>query len=161
MNAPNLLATFHVGDTQLAIDAAVVQEVLYGQSVFPVPGTERSILGLMNLRGQVVTTIDLGQRMGTDRRTEVDQSFHVVARTQEGPVSLVVDDVGQVFDPSDLLPDPTPDTLDPKLARLVSGVHQREGSLLLVLDVEAATAVATPDELPQDVAGLDGIPADV
>lgn len=163
MSAPTLLATFHVGDTQLAIDAAAVQEVLYGQRVFPVPGTEPSILGLMNLRGQVVTTIDLGLRMGTERTTLVEESFHVVARTKEGPVSLVVDNVGQVFDPGDLLPDPTPDTINPKLVQLVSGVHQREGSLLLVLDVEAATEVATSDETPEDsvVAGLEAVPADV
>ena len=163
MSTPHLLATFYVQDTQLAIDAAAVQEVLYGQRVFPVPGTEPSILGLMNLRGQVVTTIDLAARMGGERTVALEECFHVVARTIEGPVSLVVDNVGPVVDASDLVPDPPPDTMDPRLGDLVSGVHQREGTHLLVLDIEAATSVIDLDGESLDGAvapGADGIPAD-
>jgi purine-binding chemotaxis protein CheW len=162
MTTPHLLATFFIGDTHLAIDAAVVQEVLYGQQVFPVPGTERSVLGLMNLRGQVVTTIDLARRMGTERSTPTEKCFHVVVRTDEGPVSLVVDNVSQVFDASDLTPDPPPDTLDSRLVSLVSGVHQREGNLLLVLDVAEATAERGihADSEESTTAGVEGTPVD-
>lgn len=141
MGTPRLLATFRVGETWLVIDAGTAQEVLRGQEVYPVPGTEPSVLGLMNLRGQVVTTIDLARRMGLRRQTSLAEAFHVVVRTGEEAVSLIVDDVGQVLDASDLVADPPPDTLHPDLRRLISGVHQQDDVLLMVLDVEAATRV--------------------
>ncbi len=141
MRVPRLLATFLVGDTWIVIDAGTAREVLRGQQVFPVPGTEPSVLGLMNLRGQVVTTIDLARRLGIQRKKTVEESFHVVVRTDEEAVSLIVDDVGQVLDASGLVADPPPDTLDPGLRRLITGVHQQDGVLLMVLDVKAATVV--------------------
>ena len=139
----DLLATFWVGGTWLAIDAQRVQEILKDQHMVTVPKTDSSIRGLVNLRGQVIVAIDLAERMSVDRDETMPHHFSVVVCTDEGPVILLVDRVGEVLDASELDADPPPDTLGEALSRLVSGVHQRESDLLLVLDVERATEVRT------------------
>jgi purine-binding chemotaxis protein CheW len=141
MTRTALLATFWVGDTRLAIDAQRVQEVLKDQSMVKVPGTDPSIRGLVNLRGQVIVAIELAVRMEIAMPPGHRPSFSVVVRTPEGPVILLVDRVGEVLDASELDADPAPDTLDEALHALITGVHQREADLLLVLDVDKATAV--------------------
>jgi purine-binding chemotaxis protein CheW len=136
-----LLATFWVGPAHLAIDAHDVQEVLVNQPMVPVPKTEPSIRGLINLRGQVVTAITLAHRLGIAQPSDHYPTFCVVVRTDDGPVSLLVDSVGGVLNTEDLRCDPPPDTLDEAMQYLVTGVHQLEGDLLLVLDVARATEV--------------------
>lgn len=139
MPGPELLATFSVGHTRFAIDAQRVQEVLKDQPMVPVPRTEPSVRGLVNLRGQVITAIGMAERMRPDAVSSHVPAFSVVVRTNDGPVSLLVDEVGEVIDAAGLEADAPPDTLDPALRRMVSGVHQRDEDLLLVLDVDRAT----------------------
>ena len=136
-----LLATFWVGHAHLAIDAHYVQEVLVNQPMVRVPRTEPSIRGLINLRGQVVTAIGLADRLGIHQPEDHYPPFCVVVRTDDGPVSLLVDSVGGVLNTEELRCDPPPDTLDEAMQYLVTGVHQLEGDLLLVLDVARATEV--------------------
>lgn len=136
-----LLATFWVGQAHLAIDAHHVQEVLVNQPMVRVPRTEPSVRGLINLRGQVVTAIGLADRLGIHQAADHNPPFCVVVRTDDGPVSLLVDSVGGVLNTEDLRCDPPPDTLDEAMQYLVTGVHQLEGDLLLVLDVARATEV--------------------
>lgn len=141
MKRTALLATFRVAGHRLAIDAARVQEILKDLPMVQVPGTDPSIRGLVNLRGQVIVAIGLADRMGSEAPATGRAPYSVVCRSPEGPVILLVDHVGEVLDASDLDPDPAPETLEPVLAGLVEGVHQLESELLLVLDVDEATAV--------------------
>jgi len=143
---PKLLATFWVGPAHLAIDAHYVQEVLVNQPMVRVPKTEPSIRGLINLRGQVVTAIDLAHRLGISQPEDRNPPFCVVVRTEDGPVSLLVDSVGGVLSTEDLRCDPPPDTLDEEMQYLVTGVHQLQGDLLLVLDVTRATEVRATND---------------
>lgn len=144
-----LLATFWVGETRWAIDALQVQEILMNQPMVPVPRAEPSICGLINLRGQVVTSISLAERMGLGAQRSTEPPFSVVVRTADGPVSLLVDNVGEVLNTSELRLDQPPDTLDERLRELVTGVYQLEDSLLLRLDVVRATEVRAHSGSPE------------
>ena len=88
--------TFHVGQLYLGVEVLQVQEVLKAQQMTPVPLSDDTVRGLMNLRGQIVTAFDLRRRLGLGDRTDGIPAMNVVVRTPEGPVSLLVDEIGDV-----------------------------------------------------------------
>jgi purine-binding chemotaxis protein CheW len=120
------------------VDALAVQEVLRHQRMTPVPRAPVEVCGLINLRGQVVTAIDLRRRLGLEPREPGRESMNVVVGTPDGPVSLLVDTIGDVVRVDEDLLEPVPGTLERAAADLVTGVYQLEGWLLLALDVERA-----------------------
>lgn len=128
--------TFFLGKTYLGIDVLRVREVLIKQNMTPVPQAPRAVLGLINLRGQIVTAVDLRERMGMSDLDKVEEPMNVVIRTNEGPVSLLVDAVGDVISVSDQTLEPTPDNVSGPARKFVSGVHKLDGKLLAVLDVD-------------------------
>ena len=132
----NQYTTFFLGETYLGIDVLRVREILVRQNMTPVPKSPRSVLGLINLRGQIVTAVDLRDRMGMGSLDEVEEPMNVVIRTKEGPVSLLVDAVGDVMSVSDKTLEPTPDNVSGPARKFVSGVHKLDGKLLAVLDVD-------------------------
>jgi purine-binding chemotaxis protein CheW len=131
-----LVATFTVDDQFFGVDALQVQEVLRHQPMTTVPLAPREVSGLINLRGQVVTALDLRWRLGLgDRDPDEAPPMNVVVRTDDDPVSFLVDGIGDVIEvPLDHLEEP-PETMDPHQRRMLRGVHKLEGRLLLVLDV--------------------------
>ncbi len=132
-----LLATFMVGDTHFGVDALQVQEVLRHQPMTTVPLAPPDIRGLINLRGQVVTAMDLRRRLDIEGETDPTEAMNVVVRTDDGPISFLVDAIGDVLDTSGRELHPVPETLREPLRSLVTGVHQLDDDLLLVLDVKA------------------------
>lgn len=135
------LATFTLaGDTYgLAVES--VQEVLRAQACTRVPLAPAAVAGLVNLRGQVLTAIDLRERLGLERRPPGEEPMVVVVRVGGEPVSLLVDAIGDVLDldPDDA--EPPPDTLPDHARGLVTGVHKLPGRLLLALDPDRAVTV--------------------
>lgn len=134
------LCTFDVDTLFIGIQITRIQEILRPQPVTPVPLTSSVILGLMSLRGQIVPVINLAERLGVQMK-EGGEAFNVLIRTSDGPVSLLVDHVGDVVEvPSDAF-EPAPDTLRPALRSLIRGAYKLEKRLLLALDAEAAIKV--------------------
>jgi purine-binding chemotaxis protein CheW len=141
------LCTFTVAGSEYALPVGEVQEVLGPQAVTPVPLTEPSVVGIVNLRGQLVTVLDLGHRLGIADRTDAeagagaDQRMHLVLRTEHGTVSVLVDAVGDVvaLDEEDVL-DP-PATISGPASALILGAVDLGDRLLLTL---AADDVARP-----------------
>jgi purine-binding chemotaxis protein CheW len=133
-----LYATLRIGDMTCGVDALIVQEVLRHQQMTSVPLAPDEVSGLINLRGQVVTALDLRRRIGLPPRTEDQESMNLVVWTEEGVVSLLVDEIGDVVRVDENLLEPTPGTLDAQAAELVTGVYKLDGQLLLTLDVELA-----------------------
>ena len=133
-----LYATLKVGEMTYGVDALIVQEVLRHQRMTPVPLAADEVSGLINLRGQVVTAIDLRRRLGLPPRDDGRESMNLVVWTQDGVVSLLVDEIGDVVRVDEDLLEPTPGTLDPQAAELITGVYKRDGWLMLSLDVELA-----------------------
>jgi purine-binding chemotaxis protein CheW len=140
-----LYATLQVGDMWCGVDALVVQEVLRYQPMTPVPLAPPEVLGLINLRGQVVTAIDLRRRLGIEPLPAGREPMNVVVRTAEGVVSLLVDAIGDVVTVDDERVEAPPGTLEPAVAALVTGVFKMDGTLLLTLDVALACRLSTPD----------------
>ncbi len=150
------LATFQLAGLLLGIDVLQVLEVLRPQPITPVPLAPPFVEGLLNLRGQLVTAIDLRRRLNLAAAPGAGRRLHAVVRAGGTTVSLLVDAVGDVVHASESQLEPTPPTVDASIARLVTGVCALDGGLLLVLDVERAAA-AGETILERD--GREGHPA--
>ncbi len=126
--------TFWLDDLYLGVEVIEVQEVLRHQVSTRVPLAHEVVRGLMNLRGEIVMTMDLRRRFGLDPRPEDVEPMHVVVRAEDGVVSLLVDRIADVVDVEDDTLEPPPPTLQGRARHLVSGVHKLPDRLLLVLD---------------------------
>lgn len=135
-------ATFFVGDLFFGVDVLRVQEVLRTQPMTRVPRAPDVIEGLINLRGQIVTAIDLRRRLGMDPHSaEAVASMNVVVRTEEGAVSLLVDKIGDVLDVESEAFEPPPQNMEVGARNLIRGVYKLKNCLLLALDTEKAAEI--------------------
>jgi purine-binding chemotaxis protein CheW len=121
-----------------------VQEVIRYQEMTRVPLAAPVVRGLINLRGQIVTAIDLRRRLGLPDRGDSGEHLlmNLVVRTDDGVVSLLVDEIGEFVEVDEDTFERPPPTLDGVARELVRGVYKREGSLLLVLDTVRAVSVS-------------------
>ncbi len=142
------LCTFRVGELVLGVEVTRVQEVLRHQEMTPVPLAPGVVSGLINLRGQIVTALDMRQRLGVGPRPAGELPMNVVVRHDEGVVSMLVDEIGDVVDVEEASFEPPPATLAPLSKALVQGVYKLDRQLLLLLNTELAIRVAkkTDDE---------------
>ncbi len=135
--------TFLLDGHLFGVPVACVQEVLKQQEVTPVPMAPREVSGLINLRGQIVTTIDLRTRLGIAPRPAGSPSVSVVVRAADGePVNLVVDRIGDVIEADEDALEAPPDTVPADLRQLVAGICMLESRLMLLLDTERAVTVS-------------------
>lgn len=141
--------TFNLAGLYMGIDVTRVQEVLRAQDTTPVPLTSPVVGGLMNLRGEIVTTVDLRWRLDLAPRSDEQESMNVVIRNSDGVVSLLVDEIDDVIDVADDTFEPAPSTLPPVLQELLLGVYKLDGRLLLVLDAERVSAVPADEVLTE------------
>lgn len=149
MTDDQLFATFYVGGAYYGVSALDVQEVLRFQPMTRVPLSTDEVSGLINLRGQIVTAIDLRVRLGLPLRDEGTDPMNVIVHTEDGPVSLLADEIGDVIEvPTDELA-PPPATASEFERKVISGIHSLEHELLLILDIEA---IAAPDDAQPDEA---------
>lgn len=126
-------STFFVGDTYFGVDVLDVQEVLRHQEMTPVPKASDVIMGLINLRGQIVTAFDMRRRLGLSDRTDGKPPMNFVVRTEDGAVSLLVDEIGDVIEAGQESFELPPETVSELARDLIEGVHKLDGHLLLVL----------------------------
>ena len=136
-----LYATFQVAGHVRGIDVLGVQEVLREQRLTPVPLAPGVVEGLINLRGQIVPAVDLRRVLKLAPAEPERGRFSVVARSPHGPVSLQVDEIGDVVDPEAAAFEATPQGVDPAVASFLRGVYQLKDRLLLVLDTARATEI--------------------
>ena len=118
-----------------------VQEVLRYQAMSPAPRAPQSVFGLINLRGQIVTAIDLRHRLGLAARDTAQAPMNVVVRSRGEVVSLLVDDIGDVIDTAGAALEPVPPTLPGAVRDVVTGVVPLPDTILLVVDAEVAADV--------------------
>jgi purine-binding chemotaxis protein CheW len=129
-------STFFVADLFFGIDVHSVQEVLRYQQMSHVPKAPEVIEGLINLRGQIVTAIDMRRRLKLPPRAGDQTPTNMVVRTEDGAVSLLVDEIGDVLDVDAGSYERPPENLDPDARDLIRGVYKLKDRLLLVLDTE-------------------------
>jgi|SRR5690606_28613989 len=131
-------ATFEVDDQLFGVEVEAVQEVLSFHEYTPVPLAPSAVGGLFNLRGQVIAAVDLRVQLGLERQVIDGPVMNVILRTEDEPVSLLVDRIGEVIDLDDSQFEPPPDTLSGPVRDLVVGTYKLEDRLMLALDVKAA-----------------------
>jgi purine-binding chemotaxis protein CheW len=129
------LATFRLDGDLYGIEVQHVQEVLRSQQLTRVPLAPAAVAGLINLRGQVVTAIELRERLGRPPRAEGTAAVVIVVRLHGEAVSLLVDSIADV-DAGDF--EAPPDTLEGQARELIRGAYKLDGQLLLALDVQKA-----------------------
>jgi purine-binding chemotaxis protein CheW len=132
------LSTFVVNGYLFGVEVATVQEVIRYQPMTRVPLAPPAFGGLVNLRGQVISAIDLRRRLGFPDRTAGELPMDVIVRTRGGLVSLLVDQIGDVVDVSEEAFEEPPDTLLGIARELIGRVYKLDDTLLLSLDVEGA-----------------------
>jgi purine-binding chemotaxis protein CheW len=129
-------ATFFVADLFFGVDVLRVQELLRFQQMTRVPQAPEVIEGLINLRGQIVTAIDMRRRLRLPPRAGDQTPMNMVVRTDDGAVSLLVDEIGDVLDVDETTWERPPANLDPAARDLIRGIYKLKDRLLLVLDAE-------------------------
>jgi purine-binding chemotaxis protein CheW len=140
-------ATFFVGGLFLGIDVLQVQEVLRYQEMTCVPLAPPVIEGLINLRGQIVTAVDMRRRLKLPPRADGRTPMNAVVRTKdEAAVSLLVDEIGDVVEVDSETFEATPDNVDPAARDLLQGVYKLKDRLLLVLDTEKTIDIGVADD---------------
>ena len=147
MNQTTQYCSFFVADLFFGVEVQLVQEVIRYQEMTRVPLSAREVGCLINLRGQIVTAIDLRRRLKLPDRTDGALPMNVVVRTDEGAVSLLVDEIGDVVDVDASTFESTPATVAGEVRDVITGVHKLDRRLLLLLDTARtldvnATAVA-------------------
>jgi purine-binding chemotaxis protein CheW len=135
------LCTFDVDALFIGIEISRIQEILRPQPVTPVPLAAAAIRGLMSLRGQIVPVINLAERLGVHLLNDGENAFNVLIRSPDGPVSLLVDQIGDVVEVSSDAFEPAPDTMRSSMRSLITGAYKLERRLLLALDPNAAIRI--------------------
>jgi purine-binding chemotaxis protein CheW len=130
------LCTFSVGDGYFGIPVEQVQEVVRPQPITPVPLAPKVVRGLISLRGQILTAIDLRQRLGLGEASDQTKLMNVVVRTDESPVSFLVDEIDEVLDVNEDSFEAPPETLQGDMRELIGGAYKLENRLLLALSTE-------------------------
>lgn len=139
--ATEQFCTFYVDELFFGVKVLQVQEVIRLQTMTVVPQSSTMVRGLINLRGQIVTAIDLRRRLGLGEK-ENWAPMNVVIQTDEGAISLLVDEIGDVLEVSDDVLEPPPTTIQGKIKDVITGVYKLEGKLMLVLDTGKAISVS-------------------
>ena len=129
-------ATFFVNGLYCGLEVLRVQEILRSQHMTRVPLAPPAVEGLINLRGQIVTAVDLRRCLQLPERPAGQRPFNVVVRSEGGAVSLLVDEIGDVVEVHSDCFEATPMNLKPEHRRLFRGIYKLESRLLLVLDTE-------------------------
>lgn len=143
-NRSRQFCTFHVDGLFLGIDVQYIQEVIRYQPMTRVPLEPPSISGLINLRGQIVTAIDLRCRLELPRRGPDELPMNVVVRDGDGAVSLLVDRIGDVLEVDDDVFETPPSTVRAGVRGLIVGTYKLPGELLLILDTSRVLTEGDP-----------------
>jgi len=127
--------TFRLADETYAINVMQVREVLRVTEIAPVPGAPGYVLGIINLRGNVVTVIDARTRMGLLPKSTDDLSRVVVIEGRDHVVGMLVDSVAEVIELTDTDIEPAPSVGTDDGARCIQGVACRDNQLTIIVDL--------------------------
>jgi len=139
--------TFYLDRHYFGLDVLKVQEIIRYQEMTRVPLAPAVVRGLINLRGQIVTAIDLRRRLELKDRPAGQLPVNVVVQTEDGAVSLLVDEIGDVLQVSEKQFEGPPETLNGIARELIRGAYKLKDRLLLILDTERTVNLAGVDPL--------------
>ncbi len=134
------LCTFKLANDFFGVDVAKVQEVIRHQDMTRIPLANQEIRGLINLRGQIVTAVDLRMLLEMGAFSSEDEPMNIIVRDEDGAVSLQVDEIGDVLEVNNAAFERPPETLKGVARKLIKGAYKLEGRLLLELDAVKSVA---------------------
>jgi purine-binding chemotaxis protein CheW len=108
-----------------------------------VPLSSSEIAGVLNLRGRIVTVVDMRARLGLPKASDGKPAMAVGVDLRGESYGLLIDQIGEVLKLSDEGREENPVNLDPRIAKLAGGVHRLDGQLMVVLDVDRVLEIAT------------------
>ena len=129
-------STFIVDGYFFGIEVTQVQEVISYQEMTSVPLADSVVRGLINLRGQIVLAIDMRHRLDLSARSDDSKPMNVIVNTDDGPISLLVDEIGDVLEVDESTMEEPPENLKGRASSLISGIYKLKEKLLLSLDLE-------------------------
>jgi len=135
-----LLATFFIRDALCALDAAGVQEVIRLGPLTPVRHAPREVLGIINLRGRIVTILDAGLKLGCDPLVPTPESRIFIIEDRNEFIGLVVDRVGEVVEEEEGRLAPAPANVPPTQSRFFKGVYRVGAKVITLVDVSQLLA---------------------
>jgi purine-binding chemotaxis protein CheW len=130
--------TFFLDKLLFGVELKGVQEVIRSLDMTKVPLAPAAVSGLINLRGQIVTAVDLRRRLELEPSQPGTLAMNVVVRSEDGSVSLLVDEIGDVVEVEEATFEPPPETLRNSVRSMILGVHKLNDRLMHVLDIEQA-----------------------
>ncbi len=140
MQVEQQYCTFYLDRYYFGIEVERVQEIIRDQEITPVALAPHVVRGLINLRGQIVTAVDLRRLLELPDRPQEDGQapsyMNIVVRTREGAFSLLADRIGDVLALDDSNFEPPPDNLDGMARELIERAYKLDGRLLLTMNVD-------------------------
>jgi purine-binding chemotaxis protein CheW len=125
-----------IGGQLFGLPISRVQDVFMPERVTRVPLASREIAGVLNLRGRIVTVIDMRARLGLPRAEDGKAAMAVGVDLRGESYGLLIDQIGEVLRLAEESKEENPVNLDPRMAKLAGGVHRLDGQLMVVLDVD-------------------------
>lgn len=141
--------TFKLDSEIYGINVMQVQEVLRYSEIAPVPGAPLYVLGIINLRGNVVTVIDTRTRFGLESTETTDSTRVVIIESEKQVIGILVDSVAEVVYLRESEIDVAPNVGNDESAKFIQGVSNREGELLILVDLNKLLADDEWDEVKQ------------
>ncbi len=136
------LTTFHTGGSVCGIDINMVQEINKNMDITPVPSTPEYVVGVLNLRGDIITVIDLSKKLGLSKSTIIKETTrNVVINLGEEFIAVLVDQIGEVItgDKNDI--EPAPSNLEEIKVQYISGILKTEDNLITILNIEKVLTI--------------------
>ncbi len=128
--------TFFLEDEKYGVNVLLVREVLKNTEIAPVPGAPDYVLGIINLRGNVVTVVDTRKRLGLGEKETDESTRIVVIEMDEQVLGIVVDSVAQVADLRESEIEYAPNVGNDESSKYIHGVSNQNDELLILLDME-------------------------
>lgn len=146
MTHTSQFCTFYLDKLLFGVELKGVQEVIRSLEMTRVPLAPEVVSGLINLRGQIVTAVDLRRRLELEPAPVGARPMNVVVRSEDGSVSLLVDEIGDVVEVEEDTFEPPPETLRGSIRVMILGVHKLNDRLMHVLDIDKACQMAAAGE---------------
>jgi purine-binding chemotaxis protein CheW len=134
--------TAMIGGQLFGLPISRVQDVFIPERLTRVPLASPDVAGVLNLRGRIVTAVDMRSRLGLPKRDSGRPPMAVGVDLRGESYGLLIDSVGEVLKLADDSREVNPVNLDPRLTRMAAGIHRLDGQLMVVLDVDRVLEIA-------------------
>jgi purine-binding chemotaxis protein CheW len=131
-----------IGGQLFGLPISRVQDVFIPERLTRVPLASPDVAGVLNLRGRIVTAVDMRSRLGLPKREGGRPPMAIGVDLRGESYGLLIDSVGEVLKLADDSREVNPVNLDPRLTRMAAGIHRLDGQLMVVLDVDRVLEIA-------------------